>query len=225
MPDLCLTVITSRSKYHEIQARLCQRERGHAGRHDERPFLRDLLASNPQVANKIIRDAIMTTGAAWKSEDAGPNRILRWVMLLTDEELEGFGVRMNQLKPQVVTKLREKAATYEDCIEVAKKLTWLVYQMPDSPAPSDETRIYLEDHFGELQADSTVCMVCREPLSFELFSGAMRGKAIIETGHSNPRTHNAANVGFAHRECNIAQGSKTLPEFYAWIKEILARAE
>src|SRR5437870_5252005 len=110
-------------------------------------------------------------------------------------------------------------------MEVAKKLTWLAYQMPDAPEPSKETRKYLEDHFAKLQSDSTVCMVCREPLSFELFSGAMRGKAIIETGHSNPRTHNAANVGFAHRECNIAQGSKTLPEFYAWIREILERAQ
>lgn len=51
----------------------------------------------------------------------------------------------------------------------------------------------------------------------------MRGRAEIETGHRNPRLHNAENIGFAHRECNIAQGSKTLPEFYAWIRTILER--
>ena len=28
-----------------------------------------------------------------------------------------------------------------------------------------------------------------------------------------------------HRECNIAQGTKTLDEFYQWIEEILARVE
>jgi len=33
------------------------------------------------------------------------------------------------------------------------------------------------------------------------------------------------NVGFGHRECNIAQGAKTLDEFYQWIEAILARVE
>ena len=33
-----------------------------------------------------------------------------------------------------------------------------------------------------------------------------------------------ANVGFAHRDCNIAQGDKSLAEFYDWIKGILSRA-
>jgi hypothetical protein len=65
--------------------------------------------------------------------------------------------------------------------------------------------------------------VCRASLSFDLFSKAARGKAEIETGHINPRIHNPKNVGFAHRECNIAQGAKTLPEFYRWIEEILER--
>jgi hypothetical protein len=50
------------------------------------------------------------------------------------------------------------------------------------------------------------------------------GAAVIETCHKNPRVHNADNVGFAHRECNIAQGAKTLDEFYAWIEGILDRA-
>lgn len=224
MPNLCLAIIASRSKYGDVQARLCQREEGHSGKHDERPFLRELTRTHPQVANKIVRDSIMTTGASWKSEDAGPNRILRWVMLLSDEELAAYGIRMKELKPQVVAKLRDKAATYDDCVEVAKKLTWLVYQMPDAPELSDETKTYLESHFGRLRSNTTDCMVCREPLSFNFFSKAVRGKALIETGHSNPRSHKASNVGFAHRECNIAQGSKTLEEFYRWIEEILTRA-
>lgn len=165
----------------------------------------------------------MTTGAAWKSEDAGPNRILRWVMLLPDNELLGFGIDMAKLKPQVVAKLREKAAPYAACLDVAKKLTWLAYQMADAPQPPEEIRQYLEEQFGPLQPESTTCMVCLEPISFHLFALAARGKAAIETGHSNPRAHNADNVGFAHRECNIAQGNKTLPEFYEWIKKIIQR--
>jgi hypothetical protein len=220
---LCLQEITGRSKYDRIQPRLCQREKGHAGRHDEFPYLRDLQADYPSVANKIKRDATMTTGAAWKSEEAGPNRILRWVMLLSDKDLLSFGINMNNLKPQVVAKLREKAASYKDCLDVAKKLTWLAHQMPDAPTPTVQTATYLEAFFGPMTPNSTTCLICRKSLSFNLFAKAARGKAEIETGHSNPRQHNAANVGFTHRECNIAQGAKTLTEFYNWIAEILER--
>lgn len=54
----------------------------------------------------------MTTGAAWKSKDAGPNRILRWVMTKSDETLRYYGINMDDLKPGIVAKLREKAADY-----------------------------------------------------------------------------------------------------------------
>ncbi len=225
MLQLCLQPLSSRSKYDGIQPRLCQRQEGHTGAHDEFPFLRELKAAYPAVAEKIKRDATMTTGAAWKSEEAGPNRILRWVMLLPDDELRDFDIRMDHLKPQVVAKLREKAAPYEICIEVAKKLAWLAYQMPGAPVPSSQITAYLEEHFGSMTPASTTCLVCRLPLSFDLFSKATRGKAEIETGHSNPRLHNAENIGFAHRECNIAQGSKTLQEFYTWIGSILYQVQ
>jgi hypothetical protein len=223
--ELCRQRILSRSRYAEIQPRFCQREKGHIGYHNEFPFLQELKVSHPSVASKIRRDATMTSGAAWKSEEAGPNRILRWVMLLSDEELLRYGIRMQDLKPQVIAKLREKAASYDACMEVAKKLTWLAYQMPDAPMPTTQTKAYLEAHFGPMTPNSTTCLVCRAPLSFTLFLNAVRGKAVIETGHRNPREHDAENVGFAHRECNIAQGAKTLPEFYRWIAEILERVQ
>ncbi len=225
MIQLCLAKIASRSKYDATQPRLCQKQKGHEGKHAEFPFLVELVASHPRVAKKIERDSIMTTGASWKSADAGPNRILRWVMLLTDDELLKFGIKMQSLKPQVVAKLREKAAVYETCIEVAKKLTWLVYQMPDAPSLSPALGQYLEAYFGSVIPNSGTCMVCRAPLSFKLFAAAVRGKAAIETSHSNPRLHNPANVGFAHRECNIAQGGMSLEQFYKWIEEILTRVK
>jgi hypothetical protein len=221
--ELCLERVSSRSAYNAIQPRYCQCGKGHSGPHDEFPYLRELARAHPLVANKIKRDATMTTGAAWKSAEAGPNRILRWVMLLPDEALKSYGINMAALKPQVVGKLREKAATYDDCMSVARKLTWLVHGMSGAPALSSEVRSYLEAHFGIIEAGATCCIVCRESLSFDLFAKAMRGRAEIETGHLNPRRHNAHNVGFAHRECNIAQGSKTLPEFYRWIETILIR--
>ena len=227
MFELCLELMTNNrnSRYARVQSHLCQKEKGHLGKHDAFPFLAELKVSHPSIAKKIERDATKTTGAAWKSEDAGPNRVSRWVMLLPDEELIALGINMQIYKPQVIAKLREKAASYEDCIEVAKKLTWLAYQMQDAPKPTQDIANYLETIFGPIVIGSTCCLICRAPLSFSLFSQAARGKAHIETAHSNPRTHNANNAGFAHRECNIAQGSKTLTEFYTWIKEILDRVQ
>ena len=130
---------------------------------------------------------------------------------------------MNQLKPGVVAKLREKAAAYEDCILVAAKLTWLVYQMKNAPVPPEDIKRYLEELLGKMNNESTVCVICKLPLDYKLFAEAARGKAAMETCHKNPRMHNPENVGFGHRECNIAQGAKTLDEFYQWIEDIIAR--
>jgi hypothetical protein len=178
---------------------------------------------NKRIADKIKRDSTMTTGAAWKSEDAGPNRILRWVMLIPDKKLLTYGINMKQLKPQVIAKLREKAADYDSCIQVSIKLTWLVYQMPGAPIPPDSIKEYLESHFGLLN-NITRCSICLTELEFKLFHEAQRGKAIVETCHLDPRSHSPSNVGFAHRECNIAQGNKSIDEFYDWISGILHRA-
>lgn len=223
MMRLCIKNLPIRSKYKKIAEKKCYREHGHSGGCKEFPYLSDLAEHHPRVANKIKRDATKTTGAAWKSEDAGPNRIDRWVMLQSDETLMQFGLNMKALKSTVVAKLREKAATYEDCMNVAAKLTWLAYQMPDAPACPREIKSYLESRFGAMVLGPTTCIVCKEPLSFSLFENARRGKAEIETAHSNPREHNQENVGFAHRACNIAQGNKTLGEFYEWIAGILER--
>ena len=130
---------------------------------------------------------------------------------------------MSKLKPGVIAKLREKAADYDSCILVAAKLTWLVYQMENAPTPPEDIKSYLECLFGEMKPGSTLCVICRLPLDFNLFELAARGKAAIETCHKNPRMHNAENVGFGHRECNIAQGNKSLDEFYSWIEGIIER--
>lgn len=204
--------------------RRCFREAGHPGSHQEYPYVQQLAQVAPKVKAKIVRDATMTTGAAWKSEDAGPNRILRWVMLLSDEQLLELGLDMGALRELVVAKLREKAASYEDCMAVARKLTWLTYGMGGAPKPPDDIRDYLESMFGEIVPGSTTCLVCRLPIDFAQFEAARRGRAKIESAHSNPRSHTADNVGFAHRPCNIAQGDKTLDDFYAWIEAILERA-
>lgn len=223
--EFCGNDLPHRSKYKDVSRKYCHKEQGHEGVCSEFPYLSHLQRTHKRVADKVVRDSIMTTGAAWKSDDAGPNRILRWVMLLSDAELLRYGLDIGKLKPGVVAKLREKAATYEDCELVAAKLTALVYQMKDAPNCPDDTREYLEKRFGKFVANSTTCIICRKALSFSLFEAAQRGKAEIETAHSNPRTHSDKNVGFAHRECNIAQGNKTLDEFYDWIRGILKRVD
>lgn len=225
MNELCHEIISSRSAYDSIQPKFCQLPKGHSGKHSEFHYLDHLRTIQKSVADKIKRDSTMTTGAAWKSTEAGPNRILRWVMLLSDSDLKHYNIQMDKLKPQVVAKLREKSATYDDCMAVAKKLTWLVYQMNEAPSPPQDIKEYLENYFGKMASGSTTCIICKEKLSFSLFSKAQRGKAEIETGHISPREHNAENVGFAHRECNIAQGNKTVLEFYDWIRGIIERLD
>jgi hypothetical protein len=222
--QLCKKQIAGRSRYEKLIKRCCYRELGHAGECDEYPYIHHLESVAPRVAAKIKRDATKTTGAAWKSVDAGPNRIDRWVMLLSDTELkEQFDIDLAAMKPTVQAKLREKAATYEDCMDVAAKLTWTAYHMKNAPEPPTEVRAYFAARFGETHP--TRCIVYRDFLDFKSFDGAQRGRALIETAHSNPRMHNAANVGFAHRECNIAQGGLSLDQFYDWIRSIISRVD
>lgn len=222
--EFCGKHIASTSRYSSLQPTICHLPKGHRGQCKEMPFLEHLRTSYPQVAQKIKRDATMTTGAAWKSSDAGPNRILRWVMMEDDATLLEYGLDMSKLKPGIVAKLREKAADYDSCILVAAELTWLVYQMDNAPTCPPEIRAYLENLFGPMDGQ-TKCVICRLPLDFNDFMLARRGKAEIETCHKNPREHSPNNVGFGHRECNIAQGAKTLGEFYYWISDILERVE
>ena len=223
--EFCGGTIATRSKYSPADLHRCFRPAGHDGHCQEFPYLDHLRQMAPAVAAKIVRDATMTTGAAWKSEDAGPNRIRRWAMLLSDRELLALGIDMRKLKPQVQAKLRDKAAPYMNCMAVAQKLTALAYGMYNAPQPPEDVRASLEKQFGSIERGTTICLVCRAPLEFALFAEARRGKAEIETAHSNPRLHEPQNVGFAHRACNIAQGDKTLDEFYDWIADILRRAK
>jgi hypothetical protein len=218
----CGQQLPSRSRFSAD--RRCMNVVGHVGRCTEFPYLRHLNDAAHGVAEKIKRDATMTTGAAWLSSDAGFNRVQRWAMLLSDAEvLRLTGVDMSLLSDGVQRKLREKAAGYDDCMRVAQGLTWLAYGMADAPELPQDIRQYLETLFGPIVPGSTLCVVCRAPLSFSLFGLARRGRAEIESAHKNPRVHTPENVGFAHRFCNIAQGDLTLEEFYDWMRTVLTR--
>ena len=165
----CGQAMRGRSRYEALINRRCQREAGHDGPHEEFPYLTHLDAAAPRVAAKIRRDSTKTTGAAWSSDVAGPNRIDRWVMLLSDQDLkENFGIDVAAMQPTVQAKLRQKAATYDDCMDVAAKLTWSAYQMKNAPPAPKETADYLSARFGAMVPGSTRCIVCRDLLDFEL---------------------------------------------------------
>lgn len=222
----CSKRIQGRSKFERHIERKCALKANHNGPCAEYPYLEHLEQVAPRVAAKIKRDSTKTTGAAWKSEVAGPNRIDRWAMLLSDKQLKKeYGIDLEAMKATVQSKLRDKAATYDNCMEVAAKLTWSAYQMLNAPQPPAEISTYLAGRFGAMEVGHARCIVCRKRLDFQDFEAAQRGRARIETAHSNPRLHNAENVGFAHRECNIAQGGLSLEEFYDWIRGIIARVE
>ena len=220
----CEKVLNSKSRFATPKHPRCNDELGHSGKCSEFPFLEDLKSVAPKVADKVQRDAIMTTGAPWKSEEAGPNRILRYAMLLTDDELIALGIPMNTIDAGVIQKIRAKAAPYTDCIRVAEYLTLQVYGMQGAPEIPKKIQNRLERALGsELKINQTSCLICKMLMPFELFELARRGKAEIETAHAFPRIHQPGNVGFAHRSCNIAQGDKDLNEFYTWISGILTR--
>lgn len=223
MTYLCQKIIPSRSKYSSHVPSKCQCIMGHRGKCQEFPFLVEMRSANKSVAEKIKRDSTMTTGASWKSEDAGPNRILRWVVLLEDDVLEKeFGIPMSTFSELIKSKLREKGASYDDCMSCARKLTLLAYNMKNAPQISNDLENYFQE-LGMWTTTRTTCLICKEYLDFNDFKLAQRGKAILETAHASPRQHNIDNVGFAHRTCNIAQGNRTLDDFYKWIEGILER--
>ena len=220
----CHKPLPSRSKFATAEYPRCNGIEGHGGKCQEFPFLQHLKSVAPKVADKVQRDATMTTGAPWKSDEAGPNRILRYAMMLSDRDLIRLGVPIQGLEDHVIQKLRAKSAPYGNCIRVAEYLTLQVYEMPDAPLCPDSLRVVLEEAIGrKLSRGTTTCLICKSPMSFELFELARRGKAEVETAHANPREHLPGNVGFAHRFCNIAQGDKDLEDFYTWVSGLLQR--
>jgi hypothetical protein len=155
---LCQKPIAGRSKFEQYKKGCCSKAAGHIGPCEEFPYLSHMNQAAPRVAAKIVRDSTKTTGAAWKSAVAGPNRMDRWGMLpsLSDKVLkENFNIDLVAMGPSVQSKLREKAATYEDCMAVAAKLTWAAYQMKNAPEASSEIARYLSERFGKLERGST----------------------------------------------------------------------
>ncbi len=173
------------------------------------PFLRHLKLKHPKIAEKIERDSLNTRGAPWPKNRAGVqkrrNRQPHWTLKEGD-----------QLYPR-------HYADYEICLEVARALTIHVYEMEGAPpCPPD-----IAKSLGRVPVAGTyTCPVCCIPLALRNFELAKQSRAEIETSHIDPKAdyiHTPGNVAFAHRQCNIAQGERSVPAFLDWIRGILER--
>jgi hypothetical protein len=170
------------------------------------PFLEHLKQAYPKIADKIQRDALNTRGAPWPENKAQRrNRQPRWTLKKGD-----------QLYPQ-------HYAEYDTCLEVARQLTLQVYEMDDAPDCPPQIVTYLG---RQPTQGAYVCPICRLPIHVADFALARQSKAQIETAHVDPSSealHTPENVCFAHRECNIAQGERTVNGFLEWMQGILER--
>lgn len=173
------------------------------------PFLISLKAVAAKVAEKIERDSLNTRGAPWPKNLAGVqrrrNRQPHWTLKDGD-----------QLYPQ-------HYADYETCLMIAKRLTLYVYCTEGAPDCPDNIIKYLET---KPAINSYKCPICFLPILFSDFNKAKQSRAEIETGHLNPNAeyiHTPNNVCFVHRQCNIAQGERSISEFLEWIEGILKR--
>jgi len=191
------------------QKRRCCLPAGHEGRHTDMPFLLHLKKTHKKVADKLERDALNTRGAPWPKNLRGVqkrrNRQPHWTLKLGD-----------QLYPK-------HYADYKTCLAVARRMTYYVYCMPDAPSCSDDIAKYLEQ---KPKLGTYVCPICLLPISFKDFEKAKQSKAEIETAHLDPSAtyiHTPDNVCLAHRECNIAQGDRSISDFLDWIDGILRR--
>jgi len=161
-----------------------------------------------KAADKARRDAENTKGVAWPT--------------VTENADDSKNSRKNREARWDIEEDHPYYATYETCLDVARRLTLYIFEMEDAPPCPTGLVQYLE---REPIPDSYVCYICGQPVTIEQINEAEVSKAVVETGHKIPFNiggiHEPDNVFFCHRECNIAQGNKIMPEFCDWIASIL----
>ena len=190
------------------QQRTCRRAKGHVGRCSDVPFLDDLFINAPKVATKIIRDAFNTRGSPWGQNRDGKqkfkNRQPRWTLKPGDLRYPHY-------------------QTYEICIDVAKALALLVYEMPDAPDCPDAIAEYFE---SKPRKGHYACPICLLPVTLAQFALAQQSKAALDTDHLDPNRefmHTPDNVAFVHHGCNTAKGELSLEGFQDWLIRLLER--
>lgn len=201
----------------DSQARFkCKKEKRHSDKCESTPFLNHLKTfSNGKfrkVAEKIEQDAYHTRGNKTRPFK---NRSFRW-----DTPVENPEQHKNEKNLGIPKK---EYAAQEECFKVAQKLTRLIYEMAGAPkCPPEITKLLDKKPI----CNSAKCPICNGSLDINDFRKAKWGKALIEMCHVQPLSehkvmHNYKNMSWAHRECNIAQGEKSIPTFLKWISGIL----
>jgi hypothetical protein len=190
------------------QQRLCKRPKNHSGRCSDTPFLDHLAKIHPKISDKILRDSFNTRGAPWGQNRQGKqkfrNRQPRWTLKPGDLRYSHY-------------------QTYEGCLEVAKSLTFQVYEMADAPDCPD----YIYKYFGRKPVRGNyVCPICLTPVLISQLTLAKQSKAVIDTDHLDPTReilHTPDNVALVHHECNTTKGERSLEQFEKWMIEVLQR--
>lgn len=189
--------------------RTCRCPVGHQGRHTDMPFLLHLKNKHQKIAEKIERDSFNTRGAAWGTDKDGEqyrrNRQPRWTLKPGD-----------QLYPQHYQE-------YEICLEIAREMTLQIYEMPDAPDCPPEIARFLP---REPVRGNYLCPICLEPIYVADFEEAKQSQAVIDTDHLNATLefcHVPGNVFFAHHDCNVRKGERSLKGFLDWVTELLER--
>lgn len=194
----------------------CKLLTGHSGKCNSFPFLEDLKITNPKITQKIKQDAYHTRGNKTKPFK---NRSFRWDSPISNKQ----ALTMKGLKNQGIPK--KEYSTQEECFKVAQKLTRLVYEMENAPDCPYEIIRYLYQ-VPDKQNNTCICPLCKEKLNIQDFDNSQWGQAVIELWHTKPLNeimfeHNADNVEWGHRACNIAQNDKNLDETLDWFEKIL----
>lgn len=227
-PGLCRNVISARSRSWPppVGGFRCSKLHGHDGRCSERHFLdhlKGLGGLHKKIAAKIERDSFNTTGAAWNTGVAGPNRMPRHVANLPRDALNRALVANNYPTLDMLRnpeKITDKGASRDECLRVAIQLTREAYAMENAPEMPQE----LVDYFASISFRRTHegrCLICHAPIDYNQFAEARVGTSTIQTVHSDPRVHTPGNASFGHKQCNVAQGDRTLEEYYDWMEEVL----
>lgn len=165
--------------------------------------------------------------------------------LINKIELVAFVIKTSRIARWKIPEEHVEHSTKEECIRVAKKLSWLLL---NSKSPNNAQLINQElssklkcnkkencnlfcGHDGECKDEVVIkitkCPLCRKEIQLDDFSkDANKDPDSIQAGHLIPlsrqqKAHNAENIAWFHRRCNYITGEHTLEETIDDLKRIV----
>ncbi len=196
----------------------CKLEKDHHGICDSYPFLKHLILIQKKLSDKIKQDAYHTRGNKTKPFK---NRSVRWDRPISQEEAKNLKNENDLGIP------KKEHSSQEECFKVARKITRLIYEMDDAPVCPPEIQKYL-DQEPDKKDNPCICPLCLEKIKISDFKENVWGMAKIELWHITPLSdntpnHDADNLGWGHRTCNIAQQERTTDETIDWMESLVKK--